>query len=70
LFAGDSGLEIYQRFLQQAPLALTPGGRLFMELGYRSLDGVREIMAERWIDIEVISDLAGLPRVIGATLRS
>lgn len=70
LFAGDNGFEIYQRLLEQAPIAMAPGGRLFMELGYRSLDGVREMMTARWTDIEVISDLAGLPRVIGATLRS
>jgi hypothetical protein len=38
-----------------------------MELGYQSLQGVREMLAGSWIDIEVISDLAGLPRVIGAT---
>jgi release factor glutamine methyltransferase len=70
LFAGDSGLEIYGRLLEQAAVALKPGSRLFMELGYRSLDGVREMMAEQWTDLEVISDLAGLPRVLGATLRS
>ncbi len=39
-----------------------------MELGYRSLDGVREMLSAEWMEIEVISDLAGLPRVIGATL--
>jgi hypothetical protein len=41
-----------------------------MELGYRSLDGVREMLAAHWADFEVISDLAGWPRVIGATLIS
>ncbi len=38
-----------------------------MELGYRSLDGVREMLADSWIDMDVLSDLAGLPRVLGAT---
>lgn len=68
LFAGDSGFEIYQRLIAAAAIALKPGGRLLMELGYRSLDGVREILAGRWTGIEVTSDLAGLPRLIGATL--
>jgi release factor glutamine methyltransferase len=68
LFAGDSGFEIYQRLIGQAAAAVKPGGRLYFELGYRSLDGVREILtAARWGDFEVISDLAGWPRVIGAT---
>jgi release factor glutamine methyltransferase len=70
LFAGDSGLEIYQRLIAEAEHCLQYGGRLFMELGYRSLDGVREMLLPRWTEIEVISDLAGLPRVIGATLTN
>jgi hypothetical protein len=37
-------------------------------LGYRSLDGVKEMLAARWDDFEVVHDLAGWPRVIGATL--
>ena len=70
LFAGDSGFEIYRRLITQAEAAVKPGGGLMMELGYRSLDGVREMLAVRWTDILVVSDLAGLPRVIAATLRA
>ena len=68
LFAGDTGFEIYRRLIAQACSAVKAGGRLYFELGYRSLDGVKEILATaRWGDFEVISDLAGWPRVIGAT---
>jgi len=67
LFAGETGLEIYRRLITGARQVLKPGGRLFMELGYRSLDAVREMLAAEWDDITVTSDLAGLPRVIGAT---
>ncbi len=70
LFAGGSGFEIYRRLIAEAAIALKPGGRLFMELGYRSLEGVREMLTPQWSDFEVISDLAGWPRVIGATLKS
>ena len=69
LFAGDTGREIYQRLIRGAETAVRPGGRLLMELGYRSLDRVREMLAIDWTEIEVISDLAGLPRVIGASRR-
>jgi len=69
LFAGDSGLEIYARLITSAAVALKPRGRLLMELGYQSLNGVRELLADQWTAIEVSSDLAGWPRVIGATLR-
>lgn len=68
LFAGDSGFEIYERLLADAIVVLKPGGRLMMELGYQSLDTVRGMLIPTWRDIEVISDLAGWPRVIGATL--
>jgi release factor glutamine methyltransferase len=69
LFAGVSGFEIYERLIAQAERTVTPGGRLMMELGYRSLERVREMLSTRWTDILVVSDLAGLPRVIAATLR-
>lgn len=68
LFAGDSGFEIYERLLAAANIVLKPGGRLIMELGYQSLNTVRGMLTPGWCDIEVISDLAGWPRVIGATL--
>jgi len=70
LFAGDSGLEIYSRLIGQAAEVVRPGGRLMMELGYRSLEGVRSMLAGNWSDIEVTSDLAGWPRVISVTRRA
>ncbi len=69
LFADDSGLEIYRRLIAVAETAVKPGGRLVMELGYQSLEDVREMLATHWSAIAVSSDLAGWPRVIGATLR-
>lgn len=69
LFAGDTGLEIYSRLITGAGEVVKPGGRLLMELGYRSLERVREMLAAEWAEVEVISDLAELPRVIGATRR-
>jgi release factor glutamine methyltransferase len=68
LFAGDTGLEIYRRLIAQAGIVLKPGGRLLMELGYQSLEGVRALLADGWSDFEVISDLAGWPRVIGCSV--
>ena len=68
LFAGDTGFEIYARLIAGAARVLKPGGRLLMELGYRSLDGVREMLSPRWTGLEVVADLAGFPRVIGATV--
>jgi release factor glutamine methyltransferase len=68
LFAGDSGLEIYHRLTSQAREVLRPGGRLMMELGYQSLTGVRAMLSDHWTNVETVSDLAGWPRVLAATL--
>jgi release factor glutamine methyltransferase len=69
LFAGDTGLEIYSALLKQAELTVRAGGRILLELGYQSLDGVQALLADKWTDVTVVSDLAGWPRVIGARLR-
>jgi release factor glutamine methyltransferase len=66
LFAGDTGLEIYDRLIRQAEEVVRPGGEIMMELGYQSLAGVREILAAKWREINVIQDLAGWPRVVTA----
>ena len=68
LFGGDTGFDMYRRLLAEAEQVLKPGGRLIMELGFRAVEGVRELLASTWTEIEVISDLAGFPRVIAAKL--
>lgn len=68
LFAGEDGLEIYRRLIAGAKNALKPGGHVLLELGHESLRRVREMLATQWSEISVGADLAGIPRVIGATL--
>jgi release factor glutamine methyltransferase len=66
LFAGPTGLEIYQRLIVEAARVLRPDGWLLLELGYNSLDPVRAMLQYEWSEIAVMHDLAGLPRVIAA----
>ncbi len=66
LFAGDTGLEIYERLIQQAELVVRPGGEIMLELGYQALAPVRDMMKMHWRELRPIHDLAGLPRVITA----
>ena len=66
LFAGETGLEIYRQLIEQAEIVVKQGGQLMMELGYQSLSGVREMLADGWTEIDVVHDLAGWPRVIMA----
>jgi release factor glutamine methyltransferase len=66
LFAGPTGLEIYERLVVEARRVLRPRGWVLFELGYNSLQAVRGMLEPEWSDITVIPDLAGFPRVIGA----
>jgi release factor glutamine methyltransferase len=66
LFGGPTGLELYQRLIVDARRVLRPGGWLLVELGYNSVGPVSEMLQSGWRDIEVLSDLAGLPRVLAA----
>ena len=66
LFAGPSGLEIYERLIPEAGRVLRPEGWLWLELGYNSLDPVRGMLGTGWGEINVERDLAGFPRVLGA----
>jgi release factor glutamine methyltransferase len=66
LFAGPTGLEIYERLIVDAVRVLRPNGWLLLELGYNSLEPVRAMLQREWSEITVIPDLAGLPRVIAA----
>ena len=69
LFAGADGLAVYARLIPEAARLLKPGGRLILELGHTSLAGVRPMLDSRWSDIEVIPDLAQVPRVLSAKLE-
>ena len=63
LYGGDDGLEIYRRLVPEAGRLLAPGGWLVMEIGYALGDAVSD-MLDAWKNVEIRSDLAGLPRVI------
>jgi release factor glutamine methyltransferase len=65
LFAGDDGLALYRRLIPEARRLLAAGGRLIMELGHDSLTPVRTLL-KGWSEIEIVNDLAGIPRVIAA----
>jgi release factor glutamine methyltransferase len=67
LFAGASGFEIYDRIAAGAPRVLRPGGWIILELGFGSLDHVRNLFRE-WDRVAEEPDLAGIPRVLAARM--
>ena len=68
LFGGPTGVEIYQRLIEEAASALRAGGILVLELGYDSGERVRAMLDAQncWTRIAITHDLAGIPRVIAA----
>ncbi len=66
LFAGPTGLEIYERLVRDAERVLRPGGWLIMELGFGASERVAAMFGGRWQNLEIAPDLAGIPRVVVA----
>ncbi len=65
LFAGETGFEIYDRIVADAPRVLRPGGWLVHGTGLRQRDHVAALLAG-WDEVRIEPDLAGIPRVIAA----
>ncbi len=63
LFAGTSGLDIYERLIPEAWRVLRPGGLLAIELGIGQASAIAKLV-ENWHNVEIASDLAGIARVL------
>jgi release factor glutamine methyltransferase len=64
LFAGENGLEVYQRLIPAAFDALIPGGYVALEIGYGQSPAITELLARSGFEqIEFVPDLQGIPRV-------
>lgn len=69
LDGGEDGLEFYCAITQLWRDALTPGGRIYFEVGVGQEDMVLRIMrAVGFGDIQIVKDLHGIPRVVFGTL--
>jgi len=70
LFAGPTGLEIYERLVRDAERVLSSSGWLVMELGFNTSGPVAAMFSSHWQNLEIVPDLAGIPRVIAARLAA
>jgi len=68
LFAGASGLEIFERLIPQAAEGLAPRGWLLLEIGAGQESSLRGLLAE-WDDVRFVADLQGIARVAFARRR-
>jgi release factor glutamine methyltransferase len=69
LFGGPTGVEIYERLLDDAARIMRPGGWIVMEIGYQAQERIEEMMGEPWGRMRTTLDLAGWPRVMSAQWR-
>jgi release factor glutamine methyltransferase len=65
LYAGPTGLEIYERLIPQARRVLKPQGWLMLEIGYGQSEALRKLLSD-WNEVGFLDDLQGIPRVVQA----
>jgi len=65
LYAGPTGLEVYERLIPEARKLLKPGGWLLLEIGFGQQPAV-EALLRGWRSVSVVHDLQGIPRVVQA----
>jgi len=70
LDGGSDGLDKIRRLCQQAGDKLRPGGSIMLEIGQGQAEETVALLKRRLssVDIEIIPDLAGIERVVRATL--
>ena len=65
LDGGDDGLDFYRRIAREAPMHLTRGGRIMLELGDGEAEAVSALLADAGFEELVVHpDLQGLPRML------
>ena len=68
LDGGDDGLTAYRSISADAKRILAQGGRLFVEMGAGQEPAVRELFTNAGLEVGIArNDLAGTPRVLGAS---
>lgn len=67
LDGGEDGLHFYRMIIKYAPRYLKPNGFLLLEVGYDQSLVVGKMMAPFFSNLETISDLSGIPRVVFGT---
>jgi len=65
LAAGEDGLDIIRRLLQEAPRFLKPGGYFLFEIGFNQAAAVEQLLDPKiWKLMSIHEDLQGIPRTV------
>jgi release factor glutamine methyltransferase len=71
VFAGPTGLEVIERLIPQALVALRPGGWFVFEISGTIADRVRRLLSgPEWDQVEIRNDLQGIARVAIARMST
>lgn len=65
LYAGPTGLEVYEHLIPQASTVLKPRGWLMMEIGYGQRPALEALLGG-WSEVSFVPDLQGIARVVQA----
>ena len=68
LFAGPTGLEVYERLIPKSASLLVAGGLLALEIGHGQKPRIAELLTF-WDHVEFLDDLQQIPRVALARRR-
>lgn len=69
LDGGADGMDFYRSIAEQWKEALTPGGRIYFEVGIGQADAVLRLMRSQGFgDLQIIKDHHKIPRVVLGTL--
>lgn len=65
LYGGESGLEMYERWIPASFCRLRPGGWLVVEIGYDQGQAVQDLFTvANFTNVNLLTDLAGNDRVV------
>jgi len=71
LYGGEEGYELYAELIAQAGAKLKPRWNPRTRTRHNSLPAVQPLLdVTAWTNVGVTNDLAGIPRVIAATIGS
>ena len=67
LLSGEDGLDCIRKLIGEAPARLRPGGMLAFELGEKQWPSVHDLLWDAGFEqVDVLQDLAGIPRIAHA----
>jgi release factor glutamine methyltransferase len=69
VFADPTGVEVIARLIPQAHAALRVGGWLVMEISGTIVEATKQLLTG-WEEIQIVTDLQGIPRVVAARKKT